>query len=239
MSPWKILSKEGLSKGINSFGNSIKILGSQKTQSSDDFGCCCKRFSCGNCDSTSIEGELAYDTSGGLFTNTDIPNEDWPQGWGDVPFESTRVYKSPPVSAGKYKNEQEIGAAFAASIAGSFDAVAIKEGFTICIYQKENFEGDPFAVIKGPKVINNIMWIPKSQGGFFNDVWDLFSPSLEAVYGGIWPMYFSNVQMRGGVWQSPGSIVLCRISSTQVEQYGFGKLRGAGPIYTKENPLIE
>lgn len=60
MSPWKILSKEGLSKGINTYRNSIQILGSQKTQISEDFGCCC------GCKCICTDLMMVFDTTGSM-----------------------------------------------------------------------------------------------------------------------------------------------------------------------------
>ena len=154
MSPWRIFSQKGLKTGISSSPQhrGLSILGSQAIDPEklrEDFGCCCKVFSCGNCDSNAIEGELAYDTSGGLFTNIDISSPN--PSWGDVPFVSNRWYKSPPVGTNRFENRTEIGNIFSASIAATFDGVAIKRGFAVCLYEKEYFEGYPYAVIKGPK----------------------------------------------------------------------------------------
>lgn len=60
MSPWKILSKEGLSKGINTYRNSIRILGSQKTQTSEDFECCC------GCKCICTDLMMVFDTTGSM-----------------------------------------------------------------------------------------------------------------------------------------------------------------------------
>ena len=242
MSPWRVFSQKGLKTGISSSPQhrGLSILGSQAIDPEklrEDFGCCCKVFSCGNCDSNAIEGELAYDTSGGLFTNIDISSPN--PSWGDVPFVSNRWYKSPPVGTNRFENRTEIGNIFSASIAATFDGVAIKRGFAVCLYEKEYFEGSPYAVIKGPKIVNNIMFLPVSQGGQYNNAWE---NQLEAIYDGPYYMYWSNINMRGSYWERPGSIVLCRtLEDSQVFQYGFGLYNGypGGPVYTPENPLVE
>jgi len=246
MSPWRIFSQKGINTGISSSPQKqgLSILGSQSIDSEkliEDFGCCCKVFSCGNCDSDAIEGELAYDTSGGLFTHVDLfPGRGSASSWGDIPFASDKPYKSPPVGTNRFKNRAEIGSIFATSIAGTFDAVAIERGFAICLYASEYFEGSPYAVIKGPKIINNILFLPASQGGVNNYIWD--REGLESIYDGPYYMYWSNVNMRGSYWERPGSIVLCRtLEDSQVFQYGFGLYNGypGGEVYTPRNPLVE
>ena len=233
MSPWKILSKEGLSKGINSFGNSIKILGSQKT-TLDDLKCCCGFSGCALCDDQDPDGVDSFTVTGALFANKCLLY------WTVVPFEFTACefgYYGNIVKTGRYpeaKNE------FAFAVYHTFDGMAIKSGYVACLYFQKNFNrstGDvdipePDMIFKGPKVINNTRRYP-SPNTPSSAPFPLFHST---AYTGDWHSRFNDP-----------SIIVCKLPSpgTVVSQYGFEKAYWKYPdyrteqVYSKANPLIE
>jgi hypothetical protein len=222
-----LLSKDGIQKGLSvdseSINQGLKLLGA----TDKEFPCCCLQCPCvGDPDESD---DVVYDTSGGLFANREINSADDPinEGWGTIPFgRRLDPGQSPPVKTGKYETVREIGGSFSESIAGTFDAIAIKAGYAICIYSQEYFEGRPFAVVKGPKIVNNIQYKNNTR-------W----PEYPGVYGGQWPIYWSNSEMRNSTWQNPKSMIICK-AERLVTQFGFGHLDGTGPTYTEASPLI-
>jgi hypothetical protein len=233
-----LLSKDGIQKGLSvdseSINQGLKLLGA----TDKEFPCCCLQCPCvGDPDESE---DTVYDTTGGLFSNVEVSTDttDFSSGFGSIPFgrRFSAQYQSPPVKTGKYETAEEIGDAFRESIFGSFDGIAIKAGYAICIYTQQYFEGRPFAVVKGPKIVNNIQWIPISQGGSDNATWDEFG--LSSIYNGEFPIYFSLSQMRGSTWQNPKSMIICK-AERLVTQFGFGRLNGTGPAYTEASPLID
>lgn len=239
MSPWRIFSQKGLRTGISSSPQKqgLSILGSQATdpeQLKKDFGCCCKEFSgCGLCDNTDPDGVDSFTVSGALFANQCLLN------WTVIPFGGCGPYYGEIVKTGRYPTASE---EFSEAIYHTFDGMAIKEGYVVCLYFRPNFNRtsdedkipEPDMIFKGPKVINNT----RRYSIFFQCPDSAPLPLFHSTaYTGNWHSIFRNP-----------SIIVCRLpnTTTEVEQYGFERAdyTSGGPyrtieVYTPSNPLVE
>lgn len=236
MSPLRVLSKDGIGKGLGLYpkGNIIKLLGSIAADPGEDFSCCCGFSGCGVCENTDPDGVESFTVTGALFGNSCI------SGHVVIPFQlkACSSYFGAIVKTGRYpiaENE------FSAAVRSTFDGMAIKSGYVVCLYFRKNFNrtdldqdiGEPDMIFKGPKVINNTRRYELIQGTPKSAPFPLYHSTQ---YTGNWHSIFSNP-----------SIIVCRLpsSSTQVEQYGFESADYDGTryrtqvVYTRENPLIE
>ena len=240
MSPLRVLSKDGIGKGLGLYpkGNIIKLLGSIAADPSDDFSCCCGFEGCGVCENTDPDNVESFTVSGALFGKSCVSRH------AVIPFDLTSCdegwanYYGTIVKTGRYPVAKD---EFSEAVTFTFDGMAIKSGYVVCLYFKKNFGrtdldqdiGEPDMIFKGPKVINNTRpWVsfkdtPKSAP---------FPLYHSTPYTGDWHSIFGDQ-----------SIIVCRLpsSSTQVKQYGFESADYQGTtyrtevVYTRENPLIE
>lgn len=99
---------------------------------------------------------------------------------------------------------------FPNAIAGSFDSVALREGFIVCIYEKKALVGSPFVVAKGPIIINNSNW----KNSFYD-------PLIKPFQN--YRMTWSTENMYGSArWQTPGSMIICKYDgTTEISEKGF------------------
>lgn len=110
------------------------------------------------------------------------------------------------IDSGCYKQASSF---FPKAISGSFDSVALKEGYVVCIYEKINFEGSPFVVAKGPIIINNSNW--RSYYG-----------SRITAFQNYRLTWSSENMYRSNRWQRPGSIAIgLWDGETEIEEKGF------------------
>jgi len=241
MSPWRIFSQKGLNTGISSSPQKqgLSILGSQAIdpgELQEDFGCCCKVFSgCGLCDNTDPDGVDSFTVTGALFANYCLYQ------WTVIPFDECddQPYYGAIVKTGRYPIARE---EFREAVYHTFDGMAIKEGYVVCLYFGPNFNRtygedkipEPDMIFKGPKVINNTKQYFRARQCPDSAPLPLFHSTS---YTGNWHAIFSNP-----------SIIVCRLPSTttQVKQYGFERAdyTSGGPyktieVYTPSNPLVE
>jgi len=96
---------------------------------------------------------------------------------------------------------------FPRAISGSFDSVALKEGYVVCMYANPDFRGSPFLVARGPIIVNNSHWRRT------------YYPSQFENYRMAWStvdMYFARY------WQYPGSIAIGKWDRvTEINETGF------------------
>lgn len=161
-------------------------------------------FCCGQCPGCSGTFSGTADVlcaSGALIGETCTPSH------VDRPFESCCCPGHnfmDKLAEGEYPNAVSV---FPNAIAGSFDSVAVKDGYIACFYAAQNFAGQPFVVAKGPIVINNRHWINNLRSGTasgYRSTWSLLN------------MYASSA------WQYPGSLRICAYDGTSaVPDVGF------------------
>ena len=76
----------------------------------------------------------------------------------------SKIYKedfaSEYVGGGFYKSNQK---AFPKSVKTTFDGIAVDKGTRLIIYARKNFKGQVLLDIKGPAIINNVMWKDDSR----------------------------------------------------------------------------
>jgi hypothetical protein len=165
------------------------------------YDCFCKKgCKCFGCKGNRRKVPRVFCASGALMGGLCVG------GQSDQPFNSCccpRVYMD-ILDAGCYDIASN---SFPRAIAGSFDSIAIKDGFVACLYAATNYVGDPFVVVKGPTIINNVNWrsvYPQSQFENYRMAWS----SVD--------MYTSSA------WQTPGSISICEYDGrTNVPEKGF------------------
>lgn len=64
-------------------------------------------------------------------------------------------YASEYVGSGEYKSNKK---AFPKAVARTFDGIAIDRGTRLIVYSKENFKGTVLLDVKGPAIINNVLY---------------------------------------------------------------------------------
>jgi hypothetical protein len=167
----------------------------------DEPCCCSKCIGCSGSSSGSSGASSVLSASGALMGGTCVPFH------VDQPFNPCCCSGSnimDILDEGQYPNA---GSVFGRAISGSFDSVAVKDGFVACFYAAPNFVGDPFVVAKGPVVINNANWR--------NDLRSGPAPGYR--------MTWSTTNMYGDSrWSNPGSLIICKYDgSTSVPDIGF------------------
>ncbi len=76
----------------------------------------------------------------------------------------SKIYKedfaSEYVGGGFYKSNQK---AFPKSVKTTFDGIAVDKGTRLIIYSRKNYKGQVLLDIKGPAIINNVIWKDDSR----------------------------------------------------------------------------
>lgn len=116
------------------------------------------------------------------------------------PRENCRVHFSGLVMGGEYEahniskiysvdiNSEYVGEgsypdnskAFPKAVASSFDGIAIDKGTRLILYSEKNFQGEVLLNIKGPAIINNVIWKNDSRYKHCNT--DTYPEELQENY---------------------------------------------------------
>jgi hypothetical protein len=86
-------------------------------------------------------------------------------------------YASEYVGSGEYKSNKK---AFPKAVARTFDGIAIDRGTRLIIYSKENFKGTVVLDVKGPAIINNVLFKDDPRYNHCNT--DTYSGDLQRNY---------------------------------------------------------
>lgn len=93
----------------------------------------------------------------------------------------SEIYKedfaSEYVGAGYYPNNAQ---AFPKAVNATFDGIAIDRGTRLILYSQPDFQGNVLLDVKGPAIINNVIWIDDPRYNHCNS--DNYSRNLQSNY---------------------------------------------------------